>query len=465
MNTVAAEAGSFRDRRGRVFDVDGRIYRSVMPMAVDDYEFVRSTGLIDEVVGEQILVAESKVDRSVLNGQGGDASFVLEHPRIPFISYPYEWSFSTLKAAALFHLDLQLRALSKGVTLTDASAYNIQFDGPDPIFIDSLSFRRYKDGEFWDGHPQFCEQFVNQLLLRSVLGVPHNAWYRGSLEGISASELSQVLPWRSLLSWNTFTNVFMQARLQRSASASDTALKTTRTRKLPKIGFEQMLRSLRRWIAGMEPRSGGKSEWQDYAQDNSYADEEAPQKRQFVADFVATTKPGLIFDLGCNTGDYSALALETGARRAIGFDFDQGALDYAYERARRESLNFLPLHLDAANPSPEQGWLQKERQGLARRAKGDAVLALALVHHLVITHNIPLDAALEWITGMAPHGVIEFVPKADPMVQRLLQLREDLFDDYEQKNFETLLAAHGRIVKSQAVSASGRTLYYFERHG
>ena len=465
MNHVAAEAGSFRDRRGRVFDVDGRIYRSVMPVAVNDYDFVRSTGLIDDVVRDRMLVAESRVDRSVLNGQGDDASFVLEHPRIPFISYPYEWSFSALKVAALFHLDLQLRALSKDVTLTDASAYNIQFDGPDPIFIDSLSFRRYEDGEFWGGHRQFCEQFVNPLLLRSVLGVPHNAWYRGSLEGISARELSQVLPWRSRLSWNTVTNVFMQAWLQRSASASETALETTRTKKLPKIGFEQMLRGLRRWIAGMEPRSDGKSEWQDYARDNSYADEEAPQKRQFVADFVATTKPGLIFDLGCNTGDYSALALQTGAKRAVGFDFDQGALDLAYARARCESLNFLPLHLDAANPSPEQGWLQKERQGLARRAKGDAVLALALVHHLVITHNIPMDTVLEWITSMAPHGIIEYVPKADPMVQRLLQLREDLFDDYEQENFESLLAAHGRIVKSQPVSSSGRTLYNFERHG
>ena len=464
MTQVASETGSFRDRRGRGYTVDGRIYRSVMPMAVDDFEFVRSTGLIDELVKDQKLVAESLVDRAALDGQGDDASFVLEHPRLSYVSYPYEWPFAALKAAALLHLDVQLRALRKDVTLTDASAYNVQFDGPNPIFIDSLSFRRYEDGEFWVGHRQFCEQFVNPLLLRSVLGVPHNAWYRGSLEGISAGELSQVLPWQSRLSWNTLTNVFMQAQLQRSVSSSETALETTKTKKLPKLGFEQMLRGLRRWIAGMESRTDGKSVWQDYAQDNSYADEEASQKRQFVADFVATTKPGLIFDLGCNTGDYSALALKNGAQRAVGFDFDHGALDYAYHRARRESLNFLPLYLDAANPSPEQGWLQAERHGLARRARGDALLALALVHHLVITRNIPLGGVLDWITGMAPRGVIEFVPKADPMVQRLLQLREDLFDDYEQENFESLLAARGHIVKSRPVSSSGRTLYSYECH-
>jgi len=464
MTRIASETGSFRDRRGRVYNVDGRIYRSVMPMAAEDFEFVRATGLIDELVNDQMLVAESAVDRAVLNGHGDDASLVLEHPRLSYISYPYEWSFSALKAAALLHLDVQLRALRKNVSLTDASAYNVQFDGPNPIFIDSLSFRRYQDGEFWDGHRQFCEQFVNPLLLRSVVGVPHNAWFRGSLEGITATELSQVLPWQSRLSWNTLTNVFMQAQLQRSASSSRNALKTVRTKTLPKLGFEQMLRGLRRWIVGMVPKSDGKSEWRDYTFDNSYTDGEVSKKRQFVADFVAAAKPGLIFDLGCNTGDYSALALKSGAQVGVGFDLDHGALDYAYDRARRESLNFLPLHLDAANPSPEQGWLQAERQGVARRASGHAVLALALVHHLVIARNIPLDGVLDWITGIAPRGVIEFVPKADPMVQRLLQLRQDLFDDYGQENFESLLAASGHIVKSQAVSSSGRTLYCYERH-
>lgn len=464
MSSVASESGSFRDRRGRVYDVDGRIFRSVMPIAADDFEFVRSTGLIDELVGERMLVAETRVDRRVLNGQGDGASFVLEHPRLGFVSYPYEWSFATLKTAALFHLDLQLRALAKNVTLTDASAYNVQFDGPDPIFIDSLSFRRYEDGEFWEGHRQFCEQFVNPLLLRSIVGVPHNAWYRGSLEGISAAELSRVLPWHSRLSWHTLTNVFMQARLQRSASSTDRAVETTKTRKLPKLGFEQMLRGLRRWIDRMTPRSDDKTEWLEYAKDNSYADEETSTKRNFVAGFVGRFEPQLIIDLGCNTGDYSALALQSGAQRAIGFDFDHGALDLAFERARRESLKLLPLHLDAANPSPEQGWLQAERHGLARRAKGDAVLALAFVHHLAISRNIPLDGILDWITGMAPRGIIEFVPKSDPMVQRLLLLRQDLFDDYARSGFESLLSKRARIVKMQTVSSSGRTMFAYDRN-
>lgn len=463
MPEVSTESGSFRDRRGRIFYVDGRVLRTVMPMAATDYEFVRSSGIVDALVADNKLVSETVVDASLLGEHGDGAQFVLEHPRLPFISYPYEWSFSALKAAALLHLDIQQAALQKDVTMTDATAYNVQFVGPKPIFIDSLSFRRYKDGEYWAGHRQFCEQFINPLLLRSLAGVPHNAWYRGALEGISAEDLSKVLPWRSRLSWNVLTNVFMQARLQRTAD-SGKAIEKAKARKLPRIAYEQMLYGLRKWIAGLEPKADGKTVWQDYATDNSYADEEAIRKRRFVAEFASSVRPALIFDIGCNTGDYSAVALENGAELAIGFDFDHGALDYGYRRAARDSLNFLPLHLDAANPSPNQGWSQAERMGLQERTKGDAVMGLALVHHLAVAKNLPLDEVISWLVDMAPQGIIEFVPKHDPMVQRLLQMREDLFDDYDQESFEKYLGRRARVIKSEIVSASGRTLYWFDRN-
>lgn len=433
-----------------------------MPVAFEDFQFVRASGLIDRLIGEGRLIDEKVVAGDILGPESHSASVVLEHPRLPFVSYPYEWCFSGLQDAALLHLDIQLEALGADVTMTDASAYNVQFSGAKPIFIDSLSFRRYHDGEFWAGHRQFCEQFANPLLLRSVLGISHNAWYRGSLEGITVEDVSKLLPWYSRLSWNALTHVFMQARLQRSA-ADGKALDKARTRRLPKIGFEQILRGLRNWIAKLRPKSAGKSVWQDYADDNSYTSSQASGKKAFVADFISNVKPGVLLDVGCNTGDYSMLALEHGAGNAIGFDFDHGALEQAYRRAKDRDLAFLPLHLDAANPSPDQGWLQAERKGLAERARGDAVLALALVHHLVIANNIPMQQAVAWLLGMAPRGVIEFVPREDAMVQRLLQLRHDLFDDYVPATFESILARHARIVKSGRVSDSGRSLYWFDR--
>lgn len=433
-----------------------------MPIAIDDYEFVRESGLIDSLIASKKLVGETAVDAAVLGEHSSGASLVLEHPRLPFISYPYEWSFSALQEAALLHLDIQQAALKKDVSMSDATAYNVQFVGPNPVFIDALSFRRYEEGEFWAGHRQFCEQFVNPLLLRSAVGIPYNAWYRGALDGISAEDLSKVLPWTSRLSWSVLTNVFLQARLQRTTRSGD-AIEKVATRKLPRIAFEQILHGLRKWIARLRPKSGGKTDWQDYTGDNSYADEEATNKRQFVAAFSSSVKPKLIFDIGCNTGDYSSVALENGAELAIGFDYDHGALDDGFQRARCESLNFLPLHLDAANPSPNQGWAQAERQGFTERAKGDAVLGLALIHHLAVARNLPLDQVIGWLVDTAPQGVIEFVPKKDPMMQRLLQMREDLFDDYDQTSFETYLGDRARIVKSAAVSSSGRMLYWFDR--
>lgn len=462
MPEVATESGSFRDHRGRIFYVEGRVLRTVMPMAVADFDFVRQSGLVDELYAQGKLTGEQLVDSAILGEHAGDARYVLEHPRLPFISYPYEWSFSALKAAALLHLDIQQQALRKNVTLTDATAYNIQFIGHRPVFIDNLSFRRYEDGEYWAGHRQFFEQFVNPLLLRSVLDVPHNAWYRGELEGISAQDLSRVLPWRSRLSWNILTNVHMQAKLQNTANSS-AAIEKAKARKLPRIGFEQILHSLRKWVESLQSKGEHKTVWQDYANDNSYDDEEAVHKRAFIAEFCRAVQPGLILDVGCNTGDYSIHALENGAELAVGFDFDHGALEYGYRRACSEERNFLPLHLDAANPSPEQGWAQSERMGFRRRAQGDAVLGLALIHHLAIAKNLPLADVIGWLVDMAPQGVIEFVPKNDPMVQRLLQLREDLFDDYEQASFEAYLGDRARVHKSETVSASGRTLYWFDR--
>ena len=231
MSQARPDRASFRDRSGRVFHCEGRVFRTVMPPAREDFDFVRSTGLIDELVGNGQLVAETSVSPDVLGDAANGADYVIEHPKLPIISYPYEWSFEALKTAALLQLDVHLAALERGVTLADATAYNVQFRGAKPVFIDSLSFRRYVDGEYWSAHRQFCDQFLNPLLLQSVLGVPHNPWYRGSLEGISAEHLSDMLPWYRKLSWGVFTNVVMQARLQNRTRADDSALRRAESRK------------------------------------------------------------------------------------------------------------------------------------------------------------------------------------------------------------------------------------------
>ena len=328
--------------------------------------------------------------------------------------FPYEWPFSVLKAAALLHLDLHLDLLERGVTLSDASAYNVQFRGARPLFIDILSLRRYREGEYWVGHRQFCEQFLNPLLLRALLGVPHNAWYRGSLEGLSASELTRLLPVHRKLSWNVMSHVVLQAKLDRKATREpERSIDKIREGRLSKTAFCGLLTQLRGWIARLQPADTGPTTWSDYADTHTYGSDEEAAKRRFVAEFVQQAKPRLLFDLGCNVGDYAVLALEAGARRHRLRLRPAGPGD-RLRTGHKPDLSLLPLFLDAANPSPDQGWQQAERAGFAQRARADALLALAFEHHLAIGRNVPLAQLLPWLTGLAPAGVIEFVPKSDP---------------------------------------------------
>ncbi|MFH1096543.1 MAG: class I SAM-dependent methyltransferase [Candidatus Desantisbacteria bacterium] len=459
------DPGSFRDPSGQIYIYDGRIFRTVMPCATADFEYVESSGLIKQLEEEGLIVESKQVDPVVIGENATGTSYVLEHPRIPFISYPYEWSFPAIKAASLMHIDIHLKALNKGCTLSDASAYNMQFIGPNPIFIDRLSFRRYREGEFWLGHNQFCEQFLNPLLLRSLFGVIHNSWYRGTQEGIASEDLVRLLPWSRKISWRILTNLVLPVTFQKKATKEKLTeqAKSYEKQKLPLVMFRHMLENLKEWITGLKPADTGNTTWGDYARTHSYSSKEAECKRQFVSNFIKCVQPKMVWDLGCNTGDYSTTALEAGAENVIGFDYDQKALEIAFSRAKEEKLAYLPLFLDAANPTPDQGWSQIERQGLSARSRADAVLALAFTHHLAIGRNIPLPKLLKWLTDLAPHGVVEFVPKSDPMVQHMLRLREDIFEDYTEKRFLSCIEAVTNIIETEVVSSSGRRLIRYSR--
>lgn len=382
---------------------------------------------------------------------------------MPFISWPYEWPFSALKSAAKLHLDIQVDALASDVVLSDASAYNVQFDGHRPVFIDSLSFRRYREGEYWTGHRQFCEQFLNPLVLQAKTGIPFQPWFRGTLEGISSSVLNDILPWYRKLSWNTMSQVWLQAKFQAGRTEKDARARMDRN-KLSKRAYGEILLGLRRWIDKLEPRRTSKSDWQDYSRTHSYGDDESAAKKAFVDRFVRRTAPNCLLDCGCNTGDFSILALNAGAKRVIGIDFDEAAVDIASLRARDGAHNFLPLVINASNPSPSQGWLQLERAGFKERLGADALLALALVHHLVISNNLRMEQVVQWLIDLAPAGVVEFVPKTDPMVRRLLTLRDDVFTDYSEDNFERCVRRAAEIVETETISRHGRKLYAYQRH-
>jgi ribosomal protein L11 methylase PrmA len=463
MRALVVETGSYRDPSGSVYEADGDIYRSVSPLAIDDFETVWSSGYLQQLIAKDWLVGADRIEGSEVAAAVGAAA-LLRHPRLSFISYPYEWVFEALKDAALLHLDIQLDALDRGIALVDASAYNVQFVGCRPVFIDHLSFRPYQEGEFWVGHSQFLDQFLNPLLLRALLGVPHNTWYRGSLEGIPTVELNALLPMAAKFSFNVFSHVTLPASLQRRAqTASKESFERINKARLPRRSYRGLLMRLRSWIAGLRPRPTGRTTWQRYEDFRTYGTQELDAKRRFIVDFASSAKPRQIWDLGCNTGEFSELALESGAAEAVGFDFDQGSLDLAFARGKDKGLPFLPLFLDAVNPSPAQGWASVERKALATRGNPDALLALAFIHHLAIGRNVPLTNAVDWLTSLAPRGVIEFVPKGDSTVQTMLRLRKDVFPNYTEESFLDALARRAQIVKRETITESGRMLVWFER--
>lgn len=452
--TVQAEPGSFRDPGGRVFLQGSRVYRAIFPSAVEDFKAVRRTPLIPKLIEQGLLLAETEVDVKVLAEIAPQAVIALQHPRLPFIAYPYEWCFAALKAAALLTLDIHLQALQHGVTLSDASAYNVQFIGTKPVFIDHLSFRPYYDGMLWMGHRQFCEQFLNPLLLRAYTGIAHHAWYRGQMQGISAHDLRHSLPTWRLLMPKTFMHVFLQASLQKTTSRE--AKKVLPKIHLPLTALQGMLQSLRNWLSKLEPKVKSTA-WQHYAKQNSYSSHDSEQKASLVAEFVKSVKPSMLWDLGCNTGVYSQIALQNGVQHVIGFDADLNAVEQAWQ----SHSNLLPLYQDLSNPSPQQGWHQRERYGLKERGPADALLALALIHHLAIAQNIPLTAIAEWLCELSPCGLVEFVPKEDPMVQELLRLREDIFADYNLENFLNVLQQLTQIQSVIKLNDTGRYLIWY----
>ncbi|EKD69787.1 MAG: hypothetical protein ACD_46C00726G0004 [uncultured bacterium] len=449
---------------GHVYESHQRIYRFISEEGRKQYESILSS--IDDAVHQGYLVHSQELSKDNWPTKDLSVAYVLEHQLIPYISYPYEWSFHYLKDAALHHLNFQLFLLKRNIVLKDASAYNVQFIGSKPIFIDLLSLAPYNQGDYWFGHRQFCEQFINPLLLRSILGIPHNYWYRGRLEGIATADIARIIPLYKKFNWNIFTHIVLQNRLDNVAMENqDKAILKAKNQKIfSKLAYEGFLIQIKKWIQKLEPKNIGKTSWGEYTRTHTYHTDELLKKKKFIADFSNKVKPQILVDLGCNTGDYSLLSLEHGAEYVIGFDFDQTALDLAYHSAKNSSKHFLPLYLDASNPSPDQGWLQAERCGFSKRTKSHALIALAFIHHLAIAKNVPLFQLVNWLVDIAPQGVIEFIPKEDPTIVKMLSLREDIFIDYHQNVFESLLIACARIVKKEIISKSGRILYWYDRN-
>jgi hypothetical protein len=445
---------SFRDPSGFVFTRDGVLYRQVNRVFRDEFEAVTASGLYDELAGSRLMVPHRLASLELAASE--DAVAVLEPEPIPFISYPYEWSFGQLRDAGLLTLELQERALVRGLTLRDASAYNVQFEGGRPVFIDTLSFEPRKEGAPWMAYRQFCEHFLLPLALMSRVDIRLGSLLRTHLDGVPLELGARLLGARSWRSLGLLFHVRLHAAAQRRYR--DRTPGAAAQRPVNAGTLLGLVRSLRAGIEGLKWNPAG-TEWSDYTSDNNYTAVAAGSKRELVTDLLRGRGIRTVWDLGANTGEYSRAARAV-AERVVAFDVDPAAVERNYRRVRAEDEGgILPLLMDLTNPSPALGWAHRERRSLEQRGPADALLALALVHHLAIGHNLPLGRIAEFFARLGRTLVIEFVPKSDSQVQRMLRSRPDIFPCYSREGFEAAFRTSFEIDAVHPVASSERLLY------
>jgi hypothetical protein len=410
------EPGSFRDPESRVFYAGDDVLRALSAAGLSDFEALEATGILD---GERVVRTERTDGTASVQGVlVHEPAAVLRHERIPFVSYPYEWTFSMLKDAALLQLDLLLAALEHDMVLKDSTPYNVQFKGVRPTFVDVGSFERMREGEPWVGYRQFCMLYLYPLLLQSAKGVPFHPWLRGSIDGITPPQMRGLMSFRDRFRKGVFTNVFLE------------------------------------W-------NPPKGVWTAYGERNSYTDDDARRKDDFVREVATSRGWNLVWDIGCNNGRYSRIAAE-GARNVIAVDADQGPVELLYRDLRDEgNEQILTLTMNLADPSPGLGWRGLERKSLSGRGKPDLVLALALVHHVAISANVPVKEFVDWLASLGSALVIEFPTREDPMVKQLLAPKRDgLHPDYELGFFERTLNDAFQVERSERLESGTRVLYY-----
>ena len=459
--------GSYRDPQGHVFIASDRVFRGITRQASLCIRNLLRSDFYNRNAGKLIVETERISSQQVISA-GIPPPLVdaydlwVEHDRIPLITYPYEWSFEHLKKAACLTLDLLVDALNNGYTLKDASAFNVQFINSRPIQIDILSITEYEQDSPFLGYKQFCEQFLAPLCLTSFTSIEFNSWFRGRLEGLDLIEVSEALPSSTYFRPQILMHIHLQARAMRKVTSTSSSNNGKARRSVPRKNLVALAVSLRKFISNLERKKT--SYWEAYSDSNSYDEGAKSDKANIVYEFVNRNKIQKILDLGCNTGSFSKMAVSAGAQQVVGTDVDCGAINFAVKNAMRDSAPIQFLHFDIVNPSPNLGWMNRERSPLEHRlGQFDGLICLALIHHIVIGKNIPIQEFVDWVLKFAQRGLIEFIPKTDPMIAQLLANREDIFPDYSRENFEQIMNNCCTRIIAHSMNSTDRVIYEFQQ--
>lgn len=471
---------SFRDPAGRLLVVDGRIIRIInKPAASDLQAFLKSkalTGFLNtgKVVRTDFLEAAAieslSAKESVMSllDDVGESVFV-EHERIPFVSFPYEWAPEMLYAAAELTLDLAEGVLPESIGLKDATPYNVLYRGPKPVFIDLLSFERRDPGDqTWLPLAQFSRTFLLPLLVNKHFGVRLDQIFMPNRDGLDAEEVVRLCGPFQKMRPPFFTLVTLPARLSRQPLAEDTSIYRKHMTSNPekaKFILGRVLKGLRRKLQSVRPVSDQSSTWSDYMDQNKYTEDYFPIKQQFVESVLAETKPGRVLDVGCNTGHFSAMAARAGAS-VVSIDYDPVVVGKVWSRAAAENMDILPLVVNLARPTPSLGWRNLENPSFLERARGqfNGILMLAVIHHMLVSERIPLPEIMRLAAELTTDWlVIEYVGPQDAMFRRIARGRDYLHESLTPEYFENVSRQYFEITRVQKLGDTHRQIYMMRR--
>lgn len=441
-----------------MFVKDGELLRQVNPIYFEQYNSLKESGFYKKMFDAGLLVQHTEVSASA------DA-IILEPEVIPFFSYPYEWSFSQYKHAALHTLKLQKYCLQNGFTLKDATAFNITFHKGKPVFVDSLSFDKYTEGEPWRAYKQFLMHFLAPLALAKYYGNDMLKLLQQYIDGIPLEKASKLLPFSAKLNPLLYTNIFLTAKYDAKFS-NDTPGKSKAVT-LSKQAQEKILDSLYSYINGLELKEN--TEWKDYYSITNYDAEAFDYKKKLVRKWYQSVNAKKAVDLGGNDGTFSR-ELKDIADELLVADIDPNAVNYNYLQVlKNKETNIVPLVSDLLNPAPGIGFNNNERSSLQERIRKneyDVSLALALIHHISLTGNVPFAMSAEMFASLTPYLIIEFPDRGDSWVDFLLKSKREFlnhFDYYNKENFEKDYAAYFDVIEKLKIPNTERTMYLLKR--
>lgn len=450
-------SASYRDPSGFMFRVNGIYYRQVNKLFKEDFDYFISSGCYDELVRTGLLIPHETINENLTGS--ADWYQTLKPEQLQFVSYPYEWSFDMLKDAALLTLKILKKSLEKEMILKDATPFNIQLHRGKMIFIDTLSFEKYHEEEPWAAYRQFCESFLGPLLVMHYKKIPIQQLMLAWPDGIPLSILQSLLPAKSKFSFHTYLHVHLNARFSNSPkSATKKKVLFNRKRLINLVdSLEILVNKLK--------LSSQTSIWSSYYEEAAGRNNYLAEKKRIITEWLdKMDSVKTAADLGANNGEFSQMLAE---RRisTVAADFDPACINSLYNNIKNKEIqNIIPLAVDLSNPSPSIGFNNEERPSFINRSAFDLTIALALIHHLAITKNIPIQKLAELFKRITnKYLIIEFVPKEDEKVQLLLNNRKDIFFNYNANNFELSFETNFRIVAKELIGESGRILYLMEK--